>query len=186
MSVMEISKEELKKKVESIVSKANLPSKKEEVRLLEQKTYEPMFWQDSKNASELMKKMNALKKQIEDIEMMQLMFEVDDLKGAQTLVNEYEILLFLSAPYDKGDAIFAIHAGQGGTEAMDWADMLFRMYTRYFGKKGWSFEEVDHVPGDEAGIKSTTLNVYGPFAYGYLKAEAGAHRLVRQSPFNAD
>ena len=69
---------------------------------------------------------------------------------------------------------------------MDWTAMLFRMYTRYFQKKGFSFEEVDRVPGEEAGIKSTTLNVSGPFAYGYLKCEAGVHRLVRQSPFNAD
>ena len=96
------------------------------------------------------------------------------------------LLLFLSGPYDKGDAIFSIHAGQGGTEAMDWSEMLFRMYTRYFERKGWSFEEVNRVPGDEAGIKSTTINVHGTFAYGYLKAEAGVHRLVRQSPFNAD
>ncbi|MBI3366618.1 peptide chain release factor 2 [Candidatus Roizmanbacteria bacterium] len=118
--------------------------------------------------------------------MMEFLFEEGELAQAEKVINKYEILRFLSGPYDKGDVIFSIHAGQGGTEAMDWSEMLFRMYTRYFERKNWSFEEVDRVPGDEAGIKSSTLNVHGLFAYGYLKAEAGVHRLVRQSPFNAD
>ncbi|MBI4226589.1 peptide chain release factor 2 [Candidatus Roizmanbacteria bacterium] len=181
-----MEKEELKKKLDNIIAKANLPSKKEDVSLLEKKTYDANFWQDSKKATEVMKKINDLKREIEDIEIMQLMFEEGELKEAEKLINKYEIILFLSGPYDKGNAIFAIHAGQGGTEAMDWAEMLFRMYARYFEKKGWKFEEFNRVPGEEAGIKSTTMNVYGSFAYGYLKAEAGVHRLVRQSPFNAD
>ncbi|OGK23485.1 peptide chain release factor 2 [Candidatus Roizmanbacteria bacterium RIFCSPLOWO2_01_FULL_37_13] len=153
---------------------------------MEKQTYDSTFWQDSKKAAEIMKKINDLKKEIEDIEMMQLLFQEGELKEAEKLINKYEVLLFLSGPYDKGDAIFAIHAGQGGTEAMDWTEMLFRMYTRYFEKKAWRFEEFERVPGEEAGIKSTTMNVYGSFAYGNLKAEAGVHRLVRQSPFNAD
>lgn len=181
-----MEKEELKTKLDSIVVKANLPSKKEEISLMEKQTYVPTFWQDSKKAAEIMKKINDLKKEIEDIEMMQLLFQEGELKEAEKLIYKYEVLLFLSGPYDKGDAIFAIHAGQGGTEAMDWTEMLFRMYTRYFEKKGWRFEEFERVPGEEAGIKSTTMNVYGSFAYGNLKAEAGVHRLVRQSPFNAD
>lgn len=181
-----MDKEELKEKLEGIVAKANLTSKKEEVALLEKKTYEPAFWQDSQKAAEVMKKINTYKKEIEDIEMMQILFEEGEMKEAEDLINKYEVLLFLSGPYDRGDAIFSIHAGQGGTEAMDWADMLFRMYTRYFEKKDWKFEEIDRVAGDEAGIKSSIINVYGQFAYGYLKAEAGVHRLVRQSPFNAD
>ncbi len=133
-----------------------------------------------------MKKIAQMKQEIDDVEMMQLLWEEGDLKEAEKLINKYDVLIFLSGDHDKGDAIFSIHAGQGGTEAMDWAGMLFRMYTRYFEKKGWKFEEVDLVSGEEAGIKSSILNVYGPFAYGYLKAEAGVHRLVRQSPFNAD
>ena len=181
-----MDKEELRKKLDSIFTKADLPAKKEELSLLEKKTYEPTFWQDSKKAAEVMKKINDLKKEIEDLEMMQLLLEEGELKEAGKLINKYEILLFLSGPYDKGDTIFAIHAGQGGTEAMDWTEMLFRMYTRYFEKKSWKFEEFERVPGDEAGIKSTIINVYGSFSYGYLKAEAGVHRLVRQSPFNAD
>ena len=181
-----MDKEELRKKLDSIFTKADLPAKKEELSLLEKKTYEPTFWQDSKKAAEVMKKINDLKKEIEDLEMIQLLLEEGELKAAEKLISKYDVLLFLSGSYDRGNAIFAIHAGQGGTEAMDWTEMLFRMYTRYFEKKGWRFEEFERVPGDEAGIKSTTMNVYGSFAYGHLKAEAGVHRLVRQSPFNAD
>lgn len=183
---MEDKKTELQKKLTNILIKANLPSKKEEITVLEKQTYESSFWQDSKKATEVMKKIAELKKEVEEIEMMQLLFEDNQLEEAEKLIKKYEILLFLSGQYDKGDAIFSIHAGQGGTEAMDWSEMLFRMYTRYFERKEWQFEEVDRVPGDEAGIKSSTVQVHGLFAYGYLKAEAGVHRLVRQSPFNAD
>jgi len=107
-------------------------------------------------------------------------------KEAEKLVKKYELLLFLSGSYDEHDAIFSIHAGQGGTEAMDWAQMLLRMYLRFFERKGWQVGEIDRVGGEEAGIKSVTLDVKGKYAYGYLKAEAGTHRLVRQSPFNAN
>ena len=183
---MDDKKNELKKKLDSILARVNLPAKKEEVTALEKQTYDSAFWQDNKKATEVMKKITEMKKEIDDLEMMQLLLEDNSLDEAEKMINRYEILLFLSGSYDKGDAIFAIHAGQGGTEAMDWSAMLFRMYTRYFERKGWSFEEIDRVPGDEAGIKSSILNIKGRFAYGYLKAEAGVHRLVRQSPFNAD
>jgi peptide chain release factor 2 len=181
-----MEKEELKKKLDSILKKANLPKKKQEVSDLEKQSLASDFWSDTKKASEIMRTITSLKQEIEDIEMMQLLFEENQLDEAKTLIDKYEILLFLSGPYDKGDAIFSIQAGQGGTEAMDWSQMLFRMYTRFFEKKGWKWEEIDRVPGDEAGIKSSTINVRGEFAYGYLKCEAGVHRLVRQSPFNAD
>jgi peptide chain release factor 2 len=153
---------------------------------LESLTYDGSFWQDAQHAGDVMKKITSLKKEIDDLEMLQLLLAEEELVEAEKMINQYEVLLFLSGEHDKGDAIFSIHAGQGGTEAMDWASMLYRMYTRYFERKGWKFEEVDRVAGDEAGIKSTTINVHGDFAYGYLKAEAGVHRLVRQSPFNAD
>lgn len=180
------NKEELGHKLESIVNKANLEEKKKEIADLEKQTYASDFWSDSKIAGNIMKKINDLKKEVEDVEMMQLLFEENQMKEAEELINKYEVLMFLSGPYDKGGAIFTIQAGQGGTEAMDWSGMLLRMYTRFFELKGWSFDEVDRVAGDEAGVKSVTLNVNGNFAYGYLKCEAGVHRLVRQSPFNAD
>lgn len=183
---METDYQELHNKFEHISAKANIVKKKEQLAELEKQTYDANFWTNSQEAAEVMKQINALKKEIEDIEMMQLLLEEKEYSEAEKLINQYEILLFLSGPYDRGDAIFSVHAGQGGTEAMDWADMLRRMYTRYFEKKGWKYEIIDLVPGEEAGVKSVVINVHGTFAYGYLKAEAGVHRLVRQSPFNAD
>ena len=179
-------KTELKEKLDSILAKVDLPPKKTELAELEKLTYDASFWADTEKSTEVMKKITQLKKEIDEVEMMELLFEEGELAEAEKLIRSYEIFLFLSGSYDKGDAIFSIHAGQGGTEAMDWASMMFRMYVRYFERKGWKFEEIDRVEGEEAGIKSTTLNVHGPFAYGYLKAEVGTHRLVRQSPFNAD
>ncbi len=101
-------------------------------------------------------------------------------------IEKFKLASFLSGSYDKKNAIVSIHAGQGGTEAMDWASMLYRMYSRYCEKRNWSTEVVDYSEGEEAGIKSVTFRVEGVYVYGYLKGEAGTHRLVRQSPFNAD
>jgi peptide chain release factor 2 len=182
---MEEKKKELQKRLDLILKKINLSQKKEELKKLEEKTYDSYFWQDPNNASTVMKKIAQLKKEIEDLEILPLLIEEDPLE-AEKLINQYEINLFLSDPYDRGDAIFSIYAGQGGTEAMDWAAMLLRMYTRFFDKKNWQWEIVDQIDGEEAGIKSVVLNVYGLFSYGLLKGEAGVHRLVRQSPFNAD
>lgn len=178
--------EELKNKLDSIIHKVNLPEKKTELADLEKRTYDTAFWQNPQEASEVMKRISDLKKEIDDVEMMQLFAEENEWGEAEKMIREYEILLFLSGQYDKNNAIFSIHAGQGGTEAMDWASMMQRMYTRYFEKKGWSYEVVDEIFGEEAGVKSVTINVKGKYAYGLLKGEAGNHRLVRQSPFNAD
>lgn len=178
--------EELKRRIENVLEKSNLEGKKAQVAELEKQTYDAAFWQDSQNAGTVSKQITDFKKEIEELEMIQLYFEENAFEEAVPLLKKYETLMFLNGPYDKNDAIFAIHSGQGGTEAMDWADMLMRMYTRFFERRGWGFDEVDRVPGEEAGIKSITFNVTGQYAYGYLHAEAGAHRLVRQSPFNAD
>ncbi len=183
---MEINPEELKKRLDDLISKIDLNSKKNELAELEKLTYDQNFWQDHQKSSDVMRQITALKKTIDDLELMELLFEEKDFENLQKSIKEYEILTFLSKEYDAGNAIFSIHAGQGGTEAMDWSMILFRMYTRYFEKKGFKWSIVDQVDGEEAGIKSITLNVDGRFAFGYLKCESGVHRLVRLSPFNAN
>lgn len=107
-------------------------------------------------------------------------------KKLKAALKELELSQFLGGKYDSMGAIVSIHSGQGGTEAMDWADMIRRMYIRYFERKGWKFSFVSESRGEEAGIKAAVYEVNAPFAYGYLKGERGTHRLVRQSPFNAD
>ncbi len=139
---------------------------------------------------------NTLSRQVQDnIELLELAEEEGDeetqaLVAAETdtlenEVNRREFQLALSGPHDKGDAVLSIHAGAGGTEAQDWAEMLLRMYTRWAERKGYEVEITDLTPGEEAGIKSVTMTVRGPYAYGHLKAEKGVHRLVRISPFDA-
>lgn len=100
--------------------------------------------------------------------------------------TQVELRQYLTGPYDSSGALFSIHSGQGGTEAMDWSDMLRRMYTRYFERKGWKFMLISESRGEDAGIKEAVYEVTAPYAYGYLRGEHGTHRLVRQSPFNAD
>lgn len=178
-------KEELKKRLSALFEKINYDKTKEELANLINKTYDPSFWSNQLKAQETMKKITFLKKEIENIDMMNFLLEEGDLTNLEKLLKRYEIILFLSGKHDRDPVIFSIHAGQGGVEAMDWTSMLLRMYTRYFEKKGWICREVDRIPGEEAGIKSVVLNIEGNYVYGLLKGEAGVHRLVRQSPFNA-
>jgi peptide chain release factor 2 len=110
----------------------------------------------------------------------------DELAKVEQTVERWRVELLLSGEHDGSNAILAIHPGAGGTESQDWAQMLLRMYVRWAERKGYKVETLDFQPGDEAGIKSVTLAVNGPYAYGYLKAEAGVHRLVRISPFDAN
>ncbi len=110
---------------------------------------------------------------------------VSEIEDMNMQIDEKETAFLLSGKYDLNNAILTLHPGAGGTESQDWAEMLFRMYKRWAEQKGFTFRVVDYLPGDEAGIKSVTVEVEGEFAYGLLKAESGVHRLVRISPFNA-
>lgn len=178
--------EEIKSRVQKLVEKVDLDNNKRRIRELEAESMQAGFWDDHQTAAQKMKEMSDLQKEVDEIELLQLWIEEGEFDEAEKLLDKLEMLMFFSGPNDKANAIISIHSGQGGTEAMDWTEMLFRMYTRYFEKKGWSYEMLDQTPGEEAGLKSVTLAVQGKYAYGHLKHEAGVHRLVRQSPFNAD
>jgi peptide chain release factor 2 len=167
---------------------------------------EPGFWEDTKRAEEVTRKSKAvkdkmemfdkLKAQLEDIEVLKEIMEEDDEESANEIIEtmraieaqieDYNMKVILSGEYDKNNVILTLHVGVGGTDANDWTQMLLRMYTRWCEKQGYSVETLDLIPGDEAGIKSVTLKVTGEYAYGYLKAEKGIHRLVRISPYNAN
>jgi len=178
--------ENIKERVEKLVEKVDAESKRKKIRELEVMSLKPDFWQDHQKAAGVMKELSDLQKELEEIELLQLLISENELEEAEKLLKKLEILLYFGGENDRVDAIVGIHSGQGGVEAMDWAEMLLRMYTRFFEKKGWAYDILDQTMGEEAGIKSITLAVKGTYAYGYLKHESGAHRLVRQSPFNAD
>ncbi|MDO8657343.1 MAG: peptide chain release factor 2 [Candidatus Levybacteria bacterium] len=177
---------ELKDRVDRLIESLNLDEKRRKIREIEAESAGQSFWQDHEEAAKKMKELSDLQKELEEIEMIQMLVESGDEKEAEKILIKLEKFLYFSGHYDESSAILSIHSGQGGVEAMDWAQMLYRMYTRYFERKGWSFETIEEIPGEEAGLKSVTVSIDGKYAYGYLKGEAGVHRLVRQSPFNAD
>lgn len=166
----------------------------------------PDFWNDSEKSQDAMKELknlkddianyNELKQEYEDIETLitmgyeendsSLIQEIDEaFQKFQMHFDDIRISTLLSDKYDKDNAILTLHAGAGGTESCDWASMLSRMYQRWADKKGFTVEIIDYLDGDEAGLKSITMEIIGENAYGYLKSEHGVHRLVRISPFNA-
>lgn len=181
MTAMENAKE----RAEVILSKLNILEKKKRIAGIEALSMDPDFWKDNAAAAAKMKELVTLQKEIEDAQKLQSLLDTGKYQELEPILKELEFYLYLSGPYDKENAILTIHAGQGGTDAMDWAALLYRMYTRYFEKCGWKAEELDFTSGEEAGIKKVSVSVAGEFSYGYLKGEQGVHRLVRLSPFNA-
>lgn len=178
--------EEIKQRAQSLIKKLDLEGKKKKIEEITQESSNPAFWQDTKEASSKMKELANLQKQIDKIHDLESLIENKNWSAAEKLLGEMEVFAFLSGPYDSGPCLMSLHSGQGGVEAMDWTQMLFRMYTRFFERKGWSHEVLEETLGEEAGLKSISFEVSGEYAYGFLKNEAGTHRLVRQSPFNAD
>jgi peptide chain release factor 2 len=171
---------------------------------LEHQTLEPNFWNDSKISQQVTQRMSRLKGQIEQQENWQrqmsdlnVLLQIGLEESDESLVDEIQTLLakldkeltsfeftrLLSGEYDDSSAIVTINSGAGGTDAQDWTEMLLRMYLRWCERKGFKTELIDQSPGEEAGLKSATFRVDGPFAYGYLSCEKGVHRLVRKSPF---
>lgn len=176
----------LEERVAKALQRFDISQKKLKISEIENESTGPNFWKDHKNASAKMKELSALQKEVDDAQNLQALVESKNFEKVEELLKDFEVLLYFSNTYDKGSAILSVHSGQGGVEAMDWANMLFRMYTRFFEKKGWGFEIIEETPGEEAGLKSVTVEVVGDYVYGFLKNEGGVHRLVRQSPFNAD
>ncbi len=167
---------------------------------------QPNFWNDQKNAKKVTKEINSLKQQLDkeqklkeisdDLETYKILldeeFSESLLKEASDQLSEYlpfiekaEIEFLLNGKTDHNNAILTIHPGAGGTESQDWAEMLLRMYKRWAENSKFKIEIVDYLPGDEAGLKSVTMEILGDYTFGYLKSEIGIHRLVRISPFNA-
>lgn len=199
---------ELSQKVEILsssfkeVRKAlDLDAKKVRLFELEALSAAPDFWSDEKVARTLMQELGVIKEELEELKSLEedintlvslsgegelsSSFE-KDIQNLEKRLQKFKLKTFLSGPYDRKNALVSIHSGQGGTEAMDWASMLYRMYLRFCEKRGWKAQAIDMTEGEEAGIKSVVFIIEGVYAYGYLKGEAGTHRLVRQSPFNAD
>ncbi|MEH2934402.1 peptide chain release factor 2 [Acutalibacter sp. JLR.KK004] len=183
-----------------------LPKLREEVEMLEHKSAEPGFWDNMQEAQKVTQRMAGLKAKDEGYQklaarlddclaLVEMGDEAEDLSLLEEIQGEMEAIreqtaamrlsTLLTGEYDSNNAILTFHAGSGGTEAQDWAEMLFRMYTRWSESKGYKVTTLDYLDGDEAGLKSASILVEGENAYGYLKSEAGVHRLVRVSPFDA-
>lgn len=180
----------------------DLVGKRNQLSQLEKEIEDPNFWNDSTTAQRVMKTVSALKGEVEAWDALrQQIHDLTDLAGLddeslradlEVEINKLEVDLekrsfaaMLSGPYDHDDAILAIHAGAGGTDSQDWAEMLQRMYLRWAEAHNFSAEILDSTPGEEAGIKSVTIAIGGQYAFGYLRSEKGVHRLVRLSPFDA-
>ncbi|MDD4381846.1 MAG: peptide chain release factor 2 [Candidatus Dojkabacteria bacterium] len=181
----------------------DIPTKRERVSELEQESLKDDFWKDSNKAQSIMSQIRNIRDEIDEIEKLkedvdslsQLFLSTEKETDQNLLIEEYQkirdsidrfsIRKFLSDKYDVSNTILSIHAGQGGVEANDWTEMLYRMYTKYCDKQGWKYEIVEMQKGDEAGIGTVTIKIFGQYSYGLLKREHGAHRLVRVSPYNA-
>jgi peptide chain release factor 2 len=183
-----------------------LPTKKSQRAKLEEQMSRAGFWNNQDSAQAVVSQVSALKSVIEPVEelwrevtdleeLFELALETDadelgqlehDLGAMLKRCEQIELHGLLSRPQDMKNCFFSIHAGAGGTESCDWASMLLRMYTRYFESSRYKYEELDITPGEEAGIRSITLRVSGPFAFGKLSCETGVHRLVRISPFDSN
>jgi peptide chain release factor 2 len=182
----------------------DISTKEEKINALEKEISSPNFWDDNERANKIINELTSIKKTVKEYNDVYLKFKdindlfnssdddettelvndsIDELKKK---VDDIELYALLSKPYDNSNCILEVHSGAGGTEACDWALMLYRMYTRYCEKKRFKYEVIDYQDGDETGIKSASIRIKGEYAYGLLKCEKGIHRLVRLSPFDAN
>ena len=197
--------DEISSKIQDMKQYLEIDAKEKQVAQTEEQLQNPDIWQNqekyTKLSQELKENKNILEiannwdNKLSDCEVLLELEQEDEdshkelcsnLKQLEDELAKFELEKVLGGEYDKSDAIISVNAGAGGTDAQDWTQMLFRMYTRYIEKQGWKWELIEASDGEEAGLKSATLRVFGKYAYGYLKAEKGVHRLVRLSPFNAN
>lgn len=192
----------LKERFLQIKKNLRIEEREEERSFLKEQSQTDNFWQDSKAAQDTMRKIgsieneinsyNSIEKELTDLNEMVNLSDPNmeselsaEIKKLQEKIEDLETKMFLSGPYDFASAILSIHAGQGGVEAMDWVSMLSRMYQKYLSSQKWQYQVISEIPGEEAGAKTVTILIQKDYAYGLLKQEAGVHRLVRRSPFNA-
>lgn len=203
---LKLELEGLKPEIDDLADALGLKSIMSEIEQLEHRAAEPGFWDDMEKSQKILQRTSNLKTKVEEFEKLKASY--DDTMTLIELGNEEEDLslldeakaeleevtknlekqrlkTLLTGEYDKNNAILTFHAGSGGTEAQDWAQMLYRMYTRWAVAHDFKVKEIDYLDGDEAGLKSAVLLIEGENAYGYLKSEAGVHRLVRVSPFDS-
>ena len=203
---LKLQLEQLEPDIKELANALGLDKLKMEIEQLEQRAAQPGFWDDAENSQKILQKTGALKNKVEaydnlvaayddTLALIELANEEEDISLLEEAQAEFDkvkndldgqrLQTLLTGEYDSKNAILTFHAGSGGTEAQDWAEMLYRMYNRWAEKVGFKVTTVDYLDGDEAGLKSATIMVEGLNAYGYLKSEAGVHRLVRVSPFDA-
>jgi len=197
---------DMQPKIEELARSLKIDLLKAKCSELEKTAAEPEFWNDPEQSQKVLGELKAVKDTVTAYEDLASLFDstlemldlaisdedesftddiLADIKSIEQSYEEQKIKLLLSGEYDRSNAIVSIHPGAGGTEAQDWAEMLYRMYMRFSERRGFRFKVLDYLDGDEAGIKSVTFLVEGEFAYGYLKSESGVHRLVRVSPFDS-
>ena len=203
---MKIELQQYKEPLAEVRDSLDIPSKKKRMEELDMDMASPDFWNNPDRANKLSKEAKNLKDTVEECEAMEQAYEdievliamgneendasmIDEVRSElDSLIERLETMrlkTLLTGPYDSNNAILSLNAGAGGTESCDWCGMLYRMYMRWAERKGFTFEELTMVEGDEAGVKSADFQISGENAYGYLKSEQGVHRLVRISPFNA-
>ncbi|MFN8591202.1 MAG: peptide chain release factor 2 [Thermomicrobiales bacterium] len=201
---MTIDLASIRQRLDRLGVRLDLAAVEQEIAAIEAESAAPGFWDDARAAQQRMRRLGDLRNevgvwkrlttQLDDLDVLaELAVEDDDLAAELTResarikseVDQFELDSTLSGPYDGSDALLVVHSGEGGIDAQDWAEMLSRMYLRWAERRGLKAEVLDSTDGEEAGIKNATIEIRGPRAYGYAKAEAGSHRLVRLSPFDA-
>jgi peptide chain release factor 2 len=192
----------MKDRIDGLMARLDIPGKQQRIEALETEAGAPEFWNNPDTAQKTMQEMARLKEEVDrwqglanriddTIELTQLddesLFEdlTKEVESLSALVDRMGLQALLSGSYDRENAILAIHAGAGGTDSQDWAQMLERMYLRWADENGYKVEIIERSEGEEAGIKSVTMSIKGEYAYGYLQSEQGVHRLVSLSPFDA-